>query len=463
MLPHARSARNDAEAVQASGILHRSLKTLPHKVIRASGNYITLSNGQQILDATGGAAVSCLGHGEKRVQDAIMRQLDEAAYCHSLFFSTSAAEALGKELIAGTNGEMAKAFIVSSGSEAIEAAMKLARQYHLEKSPTQPGRTKFIARKESYHGTTLGSLSLGGHVSRRAMFEPMLLPNISRVSACNAYRGKKDGESDEDYVARLAQELDDEFQRIGPESVVAFVAEPVVGAALGCAPAVPGYFKAMKAICDKHGALLIMDEIMSGMGRTGTLHAWQQEGVVPDIQTIGKGLGGGYAPVAGLLINHRVVEALEKGTGSFSHGQTYQGHPIACAAAAEVQRIIREDRLCENVMVVGKYMEELLKKSLADHPNVGNIRGRGLFWGIEFVKDKTTKEPFDPKQGIAMGVHEQGMEPDYSISIYPGTGTVDGKFGDHVLLAPAYNVTRAEVEKIVDLTTKVITDFFAGL
>ncbi|KAK0658260.1 putative aminotransferase [Lasiodiplodia hormozganensis] len=463
MLPPSRSNHQDAEAAKSSGILHRNLKQLPLKVVGASGNYLTLSNGQQILDATGGAAVSCLGHGDKRVQDAVMRQMNEAAYCHSLFFSTAAAEALGEELVLGSNREMAKAFIVSSGSEAIEAAMKLARQYHLEISPSQPQRTKFIARKESYHGTTLGSLSLGGHVSRRALFEPMLLENISRVSACNAYRGKADGEGDEEYVARLAKELDEEFQRLGPDTVCAFVAEPVVGAALGCVPSVPGYFKAVKAVCDKYGALLIMDEIMSGMGRTGTLHAWQQEGVVPDIQTIGKGLGGGYAPVAGVLINHRVVGALEKGTGSFSHGQTYQGHPLACAAAAEVQRIIREDHLCENVRAMGGYLEELLKKKLETHPNVGNIRGRGLFWGIEFVKDKATKEPFDPRLGVAMGVHEKGMEPKYSISIYPGTGTVDGKSGDHVLLAPAYNVTKADVEKIVDLTTAVITEFFAEL
>ncbi|KAL1650695.1 hypothetical protein SLS58_000813 [Diplodia intermedia] len=431
MLPASRSAHEGAETANASGILHRSLKHLPLKVVGASGNYLTLSNGQKILDATGGAAVSCLGHGDKRVQDAITRQMSEVAYCHSLFFSTSAAEDLGQELVAGTNGAMTKAFIVSSGSEAIEAAMKLARQYHLELSPAQPQRTKFIARKESYHGTTLGSLSLGGHVSRRALFEPMLLENISRVSACNTYRGKTDGESEQEYVARLAKELDDEFHRVGPETVCAFVAEPVVGAALGCVPSVPGYFEAVKAVCDKYGALLIMDEIMSGMGRTGTLHAWQQEGVVPDIQTIGKGLGGGYAPVAGVLINHRVVDVLQKGTGSFSHGQTYQGHPVACAAAAQVQRIIRDDSLCENVKEMGVYLEKLLKQRLADHPNVGDIRGR--------------------------------MEPKYSISIYPGTGTADGKSGDHVLLAPAYNVTKADVERIVDLTTGVITDFFAEL
>ncbi|KAF2143408.1 uncharacterized protein K452DRAFT_347250 [Aplosporella prunicola CBS 121167] len=449
---------------QTSHILHRSLRRSPHRVVAASGNYLTLSNGQKILDATGGAAVACLGHGNQCVKDAIARQMDEVSYCHSLFFSTGAAERLGDELVGSTRGRMSKAFIVSSGSEAVEAAMKLARQYFLELPTPQPSRVRFIARGESYHGTTLGSLGLGGHRGRRAMFEPMLSDKISHVSACNAYRGKLDDESDEAYVARLAEELDAEFRKVGPDSVCAFVAEPVVGAALGCVPPVPGYFEAMRAVCDKHGALLILDEIMSGMGRTGTIHAWEQEGVIPDIQTIGKGLGGGYAPVAGILINRRVVDTLDKGTGSFSHGQTYQGHPIACAAAAEVQRIIREDKLVDNARELGEHLASLLRKSLGDHPNVGNIRGRGLFWGlqIEFVRNKAAKQPFDPTDGVAMKIHEKGMEPEYGISIYPGSGSADGISGDHVLLAPAYNVTKADIELIVHLTERVVKDFFAG-
>ena len=260
--------------------------------------------------------------------------------------------------------------------------MKLARQYFLELSPPQPKRTRFIARKESYHGTTLGSLSMSGHLARRKLFEPMLLPNVSHVSACNAYRGMKGGESEAGYVARLAEELDSEFQRVGPETVCAFVAEPVVGAALGCVPAVEGYLQAMRTVCEKHGALLILDEIMSGMGRCGTLHAWQHDGVAPDIQTIGKGLGGGYAPVAGLLISGHVVGVLDKGSSAFAHGQTYQGHPIACTAALEVQKIIREESLVENVVKVGALLEKLLRSRIGNHSHVGNIRGRGLFWGV---------------------------------------------------------------------------------
>lgn len=331
----------------------------------------------------------------------------------------------------------------------MDAAMKLARQYFLEISPPQQSRTRFIARKQSYHGITLGPLSLGGHTIRRKNFEPMLMDNCSHVSPCYAYRGKTDGESDESYVARLAQELDDEFQRVGPETVCAFVAEPVVGAALGCVPYVPGYFKAMKAVCDRYGALLIMDEVMCGMGRSGPIHAWQdpEVGVVPDIQTMGKGLGGGYVPIAGVLVGSKVVRAFESGSGAFVHGQTYQGHPVACAAALAVQKEIKERGLVQNTMRMGKLLEKELRSRLEDNPFVGEIRGRGLFWGvssplltiiqdvrilvdydpvfcfqwswyfsrannaqIEFVKDKATKEPFDPKLGVGMGLHEKGTE-----------------------------------------------------
>ncbi|KAI9845891.1 MAG: hypothetical protein M1837_004426 [Sclerophora amabilis] len=442
-----------------SAVLHRDLRQPPPSVHHALGNYITLTSGQRILDATGGAAVSCLGHGNMRVKEAIVSQMDEVSYCHSSFFTSSGAEGLATELINSTHGQMMKAFIVNSGSEAMEAAMKLARQYFLELSPCQPSRTRFIARKESYHGTTLGSLSMSGHVVRRKPFEAMLLDNVSHVSPCNPYRGMLDGEDISQYVTRLAQELDDEFWRLGPHTVCAFVAEPTVGAALGCVPAVKGYFKAMKAVCDKYGALLIFDEVMCGMGRTGSRHAWELEGVVPDIQTIGKGLSGGYAPVAGVLMKQKVVNALDKGTG-FVHGHTYQGHALSCAAALEVQRIVREDNLVENVCRMGNYLAKSLRVKLWDHPNVGDIRGRGLFWGIEFVKDRKTKTPFDPRSGVANIIHTKAMLPEYSISLYPGSGSVDGVSGDHIIISPAYNVTAEDVDAIVAATVAVIEDVF---
>lgn len=443
-----------------SHVLHRSLHENPVQVVSADGVWLHLSNGQKILDATAGAAVACLGHRNALVRQAIIDQVDSVSYCHSLFYGTPAMEGLAKSLIDSTDGRMAKAFIVSSGSEAMEAAVKMARQYFLEMKPSQPERYRFIARKHSYHGNTLGALNIGGHLARREIYEPLLSKNVSHVSPCNAYRGLEEEESIESYVQRLAKELDDEFQRVGPGTVCAFVAEPVVGAALGCVPAVSGYFAAMKDVCDKYGALLILDEVMSGMGRCGYLHAWEDEGVVPDLQTLGKGLGAGFAPVAAMMVGHKVTNVLNHGSGVFSHGQTYQGHPIACAAALAVNKILRQTEMMPRVRESGARLEKALKDGLRDHPYVGDIRGKGLFWGIEFVKDKPTKDPFDPKMGVAMGIHNLGMEEPYSFSIYPGNGTMDGRKGDHVLLAPPYTCTDAEIDLIAAKTISCISDYF---
>ncbi|KAK7756736.1 hypothetical protein SLS62_001179 [Diatrype stigma] len=444
-----------------SAVLHRNLHEEFPRVVRGQGSYLVLDDGRRILDASGGAAVSCIGHGDSRVRQAIAAQLDKIEYAATTFYTTDVCEELCRELLSSTAGEMTRAYIVNSGSEAMEAAMKLARQYFLEKDTPEPSRTRFIARNQSYHGTTLGSLSMGGHASRRAKFEPMLLDNITKVAPCFPYRHQGLGESDEEYVSRLAGELDQEFQRVGPENVCAFVAEPVVGAALGCVPAVSGYFQAMRAVCDKYGALLILDEVMCGIGRTGTMHAWQQEGIVPDIQTIGKCLGGGYQPIAGLLLHKRVVDVFMNGSGAFVHGHTYQGHPIACAAALEVQRIIGKDNLLQNVVDMGALLSKRIHELLSEHPNVGNIRGRGLFWGIELVADKLTKEPFPPSAGVALGLAEFGLKEPYCVAVYPSSGTVDGIKGDHIILSPAYNTTAIEIEDIVARVHRLIHDYFA--
>ncbi|KAH8681281.1 exocyst complex protein exo70 [Xylariales sp. PMI_506] len=428
-----------------SNVLHRSLRQT-FKVLTNGDKGKLYFDDQTVIDASGGAAVACIGHGDKRVQQAIIEQLEKVAYCLTTFYTTEVCEELCKTLIKTTNGAMSRAYIVSSGSEAMEAAMKLARQYFLEKDGKEVRRTRFIARHFSYHGTTLGSLSMGGHVARRENFEPMLLTNISKVSPCFPYR-YQGGKSDEEYVESLATDLDVEFKRY-PGEVCAFVAEPIVGAALGCVPAPPGYFKAMKKVCESHGALLILDEVMCGMGRTGTMHAWQQEDVIPDIQTIGKCLGGGYQPIAGVLVNHKVVEALENGSGAFVHGHTYQAHPVACAAALQVQKIIQEDRLIDNVEKLGPKLEELLVNKLGNHPNVGDIRGRGFFWGIEFVADKESKTPFPSKNGVAMEIAEIGLQETYGIAIYPGTGTANGTDGDHIIVSPPYNATPENLEEI---------------
>ncbi|KAL4965457.1 pyridoxal phosphate-dependent transferase [Aspergillus stella-maris] len=444
----------------APSVLYTKLDTTPPSIINSSGHYLHTSDGRQIFDASGGAAVACLGHNDPRVKKALMEQLDKTAYVYSPFFTVPAAEEIASFLTESTDGKMSRVFIVSSGTEAIEASLKMARQYFTELPEPQIQRTKFIARRQSYHGNTLGSLAAGGHKARRAIFEPILAQNTSHVSACYPYRDMKEGETEEEYVGRLGQELEDEFQRLGPETVCAFIAETMSGTTLGCIPAVPGYFQAMQSICQKHGALLILDEVMSGMGRTGTLHAWEQEGVIPDLQTVAKGLGGGYAPIGALLVNEKVVDVLSKGTGSFVHSQTYQGHPVACATAVAVQDIVRGENLLHNVKVQGEYLGKLLKEKLGGHKNIGDVRGRGLFWALEFVKNKETKEPFPVSEGIAQKVHLTGLQKEHGISVIPGLGVADGKNGDIIQIAPAYNVSREEIEWIVEKVVGVVCAVF---
>ncbi|EKD13061.1 uncharacterized protein L3040_007142 [Drepanopeziza brunnea f. sp. 'multigermtubi'] len=441
-------------------LLDRNLHKSFPVVKSGKGNYLQLADGRSIFDATSGAAVSCLGYGNQRIIDAMTAQLSSGIpYLASTFWASEVVEELCKELIDGTGGKMARVYLTGSGSEAVESTIKLCRQYFYEKD-NKTSRVNFIAREHSYHGNTIGALGMSGHVARRAPYKPFLMDNVHHVSPCNAYRQCRDGESDAAFVARKAAELEAKFLELGPETVIGFVAEPIVGAALGCVPAVPGYLKAMRDICHKYGALFILDEVMSGMGRSGTLHAWQDEDVVPDVQAVGKGLSAGYQPVAAVLISPKVVSAFLNGSGQFIHGQTFQGMPLQAAAALEVQRILREDNLMENVRTQGTYLEKRLQDLLGDHPNVGNIRGRGLFWGIEFVRDKQTKEPFSVKMGIAQKVHNTAISAPFNMTIYPGTGTADGIDGDHVILAPPYNITQADAEYIANVTSEVIHKVF---
>ncbi|CAG1966033.1 unnamed protein product [Fusarium graminearum] len=437
--------------------LHAKINSPPPRIVRSEGCWLETHQGHRILDASSGASVVSIGHNDSRVKEAIIAQLDQVAYCYNPFFTTEAAEKISRFLTDSTDGHMSKVFVVSSGTEAVEAALKIARQYFTELPTPQPNRTKFIARKQSYHGNTLGSLSVGGHKARRGVYEPVLATNVSHVSPCYPYREMKEGETEEQYVERLAKELDDEFKRVGPDTVCAFIAETVSGTSLGCAPAVPRYFKAMREVCDRHGALLIMDEVMSGMGRTGTLHAWEQEGVVPDLQTVAKGLGAGYMPVGALLVGNKVANTLEQGSGAFSHSQTYQGHPVACAAAFSVQMAMKEDKMLQNTQEVGKVLGKKLKERLAGHKNVGDVRGRGLFWGLEFVRDKDTKEPFPLGDQIAGKLHKAGLTSDHGISLIPATGNVDGMQGDMVIVSPPLTVTKEEVDMVVDRIEKVVT------
>lgn len=440
-----------------SRIIQRSLTSVPERAVRGDGIRLYLSNGQTVIDGSGGAAVACIGHGNQRVAAAMAAQAGRVAYAHTGFFSSEPAEALADILLEDEPGGLTHAFFVSSGSEAMEAAIKLARQYFVEIG--QPGRVNFIGRRLSYHGTTLGALAAGGHVARRALYEPVLSPAFSKVSPCFAYHYQAPEESDAQYVARLAAELEAEFQRVGPGTVAAFCAETVVGAATGCVTAVPGYFAAIRAVCDRHGALLILDEVMCGMGRTGTLHAWEQEGIAPDIQAVAKGLGGGYAPIGGILASGGVIAALRDGSGGFMHGQTYQAHPVACAAALEVQRILREEALVPRVATAGHTLERLLTDRFGNHNHIGDIRGRGLFFALEFVSDRAQRTPFAPSRAIAEHVKQAAL--DRGLALYPCTGTVDGVSGDHIIVAPPYIVSDDELGEIVGRLGDAVDAVFA--
>jgi adenosylmethionine-8-amino-7-oxononanoate aminotransferase len=426
-------------------VLHRS-GAIPPIAVRGEGIHLYTEDGRRIIDASGGAAVACLGHGNRRVAEAIGRQAAAMAYAHTGTFSNQPAEDLADIILRDEPGGLTRAWFCSSGSEGNEAAIKLARQYFLEVG--QPRRIRTIARRQSYHGTTLGTLAAGGNMMRRAHYEPIFSQTHSLVSPCFAYRFRHDGETDAQYLDRLTEELDAEFRRLGPETIMAFVAEPVVGATTGCVTALPDYFPRIRAICDRYGALLILDEVMCGMGRTGTMHAWEQEAVTPDIQVVGKGLGGGYQAIGGILITDGIVRALADGSGGFLHGQTYQAHPVACAAALEVQRIIREDNLVANVQAIGRRLEAALQDRFGNHRNVGDIRGRGLFWALEFVTDRATKQVFDPALKLNERVKAEGIAR--GLATYPMGGTIDGKQGDHVIVAPPYIATTADIDTIVE-------------
>ena len=428
-----------------SRVLHRSAVT-PPIAVRGEGLLLHLADGTEIIDASGGAAVACLGHGNRRVAQAIADQSEKLAYAHTGFFSSEPAEALADIVLEGAPGGLTHAYFCSSGSEGTEAALKLARQYFLEIG--QPAREKFIARRQSYHGNTLGALAAGGNAMRRAPYAPILAPAFSHVSPCFSYRFQNAGETDAQYLARLTEELEAEFQRLGPQNVIAFIAEPVVGATTGCVTALPGYFQAVRNICDRHGALLILDEVMCGMGRTGTMHAWEQEGVFPDIQIVAKGLGGGYQPIGGILIGGRIVDAIRAGSGAFLHGHTYQAHPVACAAALEVQRIIRGDNLLDNVRAMGAKLEASLTERFGNHRHIGDIRGRGLFWAIELVADRASKQVFDPKRKLNDQVKREALAR--GLAVYPMGGTIDGVQGDHGIVAPPYICTAGDIDRIVD-------------
>ncbi|WP_186420934.1 aspartate aminotransferase family protein [Bosea sp. CS1GBMeth4] len=428
-----------------SHILHRVLGKSYPTASGGAGMVLRDREGREHIDASGGAAVSCLGHAHPDVLAAMHAQIDRLAYAHTSFFTTDAAEELADHLIARAPAGIDSVYFCSSGSEAIEACLKLARHYFVERG--EKARVNFISRRQSYHGITLGALSVGGRMKDRAPFEQMLMQG-HHISPCYEYRGRRADETSADYGLRVAGELEAKILELGPETVCAFVAETVVGATLGAVPAVPGYFRRVREICDRHGVLLILDEVMSGMGRTGTLHACEQEGVAPDLMAIAKGLGGGYAPIGAMLASKKVVDAVRHGSGVFPHSQTYVGHPLACATALAVQKVIERDDLLANVREQGARLEQRLRERFGNHHHVGDIRGRGHFWGVEIVADRSSKAPFDPALKLNARIKQAAQER--GLLIYPMGGTADGTAGDHVLLAPPFIIDAATVDTIVE-------------
>jgi adenosylmethionine-8-amino-7-oxononanoate aminotransferase len=433
------------ESVVMSHVFYRQPKHDYPIAVHGEGTLIIDRDGTRYLDASGGAAVSCLGHNHPRVIGAIQAQLHRLAYAHTSFFTSEPAEALADHLIEHAPEGIDRVYYVSGGSEAVEAALKMARQYFVEIG--QPQRTRFIARRQSYHGNTLGALSVGGNAARRRQFQPLLI-EVAHVSPCYAYRDQHVGETAEAYGARLAAELDQTIQELGPDTVIAFVAEPVVGATMGAVPPVPGYFGAVREICDRYGMLLILDEVMCGMGRTGTLFACEQEDVRPDLVTIAKGLGAGYQPIGATLVSRAIYDAIVVGSGFFQHGHTYMAHPTACAAGLAVQQTIVEEQLLGRVWQQGAQLHEMLRERFGGHAHVGDVRGRGLFFGLELVAERASKRPFAPERRLHARIKSEALAR--GLMCYPNGGTIDGARGDHVLLAPPYIVTDSELELIVD-------------
>ena len=428
-----------------SHVFHRNTGVVPPVASHGDGVYVIDTEGNRYLDASGGAAVSCLGHSHPKVTQAIKVQVDKLAFTHTGFFTSQVMEDLANKMIASAPDEFASVYFVSGGSEAMEAALKLARQYAVEKG--EPERRQFITRRQSYHGNTLGALSAGGNMWRREMFEPILL-ETQMIAPCYAYREQRDEETETEYGLRVANELEAKLLELGPETVMAFLAEPVVGATAGAVPAVPGYFKRVREICDQYGVLLIFDEVMCGMGRTGTLYACEQEGVTPDILICAKGLGAGYQPIGAVLASEKVYGMIRDGSGSFQHGHTYMGHPVACAAALAVQTAIEEDGLLANVRAMGARLHEALQDRFGNHHHVGDIRGRGLFRALELVSDRASKVPFDPALKLHAKVKAEAMAR--GMMCYPMGGTIDGQYGDHVLLAPPFIIDESHVSDITN-------------
>ncbi|MGF1735735.1 aspartate aminotransferase family protein [Photobacterium satsumensis] len=427
-----------------SHVFHRHCHTPLPTVVGGNGIYLTDSEGKQYLDGCGGAAVSNLGHSHQRVKAAITQQLESIPYAHSGFFTSTSSEQLAARIADLAPEPLNHTYFVSGGSEAVEAALKMARQYFVEQG--KPQKSQFIARRQSYHGNTLGALSVGGNEWRREPFRP-ILSAAHHIAPCYAYRDQQEGESELSYSHRVADELEQKILELGAGNVMAFIAEPVVGATAGALPATEGYFKRIREICDRYDVLLILDEVMCGIGRTGSFFAFEQEGIMPDIVTVAKGLGAGYQPIGAAIVHDNIYRAIAEGSGFFQHGHTFMGHPMACAAALATINTIVEDKLLSAVERRGEQLKSKLHEALWPLPYIGDIRGKGLFIGIELVSDKQSKAPLPSSTQAHKAIQSEAMKN--GLMCYPMAGTIDGKAGHHILLAPPFIIEEHQLDELV--------------
>jgi adenosylmethionine-8-amino-7-oxononanoate aminotransferase len=425
------------------------LEHLP-RIVRGEGSYLFDAEGRQYLDGSGGPAAFCIGHANREVNAAIAAQLDRIACAYRYLFTTEVLEDLTGLILRKFGPDFGHVVYCCSGSEAVESALKAALQFQYARGLRD--KCHFIARERSYHGTTLGALSMSGFAERRLPFESSLL-DVAFVSAANAYR-PVGGVAPAELVATLAVELEERIQRIGPERVAGFIFEPVVGAAGGVVPAPPGYAEAVRAICDRYDVLLIADEVMCGAGRCGTWRALDHEGVKADITAVAKGLAGGYIPLGATIFSSAIGAAIAAAGGTILTGHTYSGHTAACAAGLAVQRIIERDDLLKRVAVAGRMLKSELQAALGRFEEVGDVRGRGYFLGIEIVRDRLTKQPFPAQRAISYEISRRAFEN--GLICYPCAGNAGDGMGDTIIVAPPFNATDAELGELVDKLAKSV-------
>ena len=431
------------------------LAALP-RIARGKGLHLWDRDGRRYIDASSGPATACIGHGNEEVGEAIRAQLEKVAFAYRFHFRNDPAEELAETVRARAGGDLQHVIFTTGGSESVEACLKLALQYHAARG--EMSRRRFVSRQRSWHGNTLGALSVSGFLQRQAPYFGALL-EVSRLSPVNTYRPPP-GVARQDVAEHCAQELDDEIRRLGAASVAAFIFEPVVGAAGGAVPAPDGYARRIRDICDRHGVLMIADEVMCGTGRCGTWRALEHDGIEPDLMAIAKGLGGGYLPLGACVFSRKVAQPIYERHGQPATGHTFTAHPASCAAGLAVQRIVERDRLVAKVAADGPYLRQRLRQALGQHPHIGDIRGRGFLQGLEIVADRETREPFDPALAIFQRVMKAGF--DNGLIVYPTGGNVDGEKGDQLIVAPPYNATRAELDEIVDRLPRVIDEALAA-